>query len=101
MRKAAVLWGSRFFMEKVMFGISGLLGFSQSPQKGARKYVDCLIGKIGENGDVLGAPEGKVLGPITDQKPMNPSLTDQTLQEEFWNMLQLMYEPYGEVSNVI
>ena len=90
----------RFFMEKVMFGISGLLGFSQSPQKGAEKYVTCLIGKVGENGDVLGAPEGKVLGTITDQKPMNPSITDQALQEEFWNMLQLMYAPYAKVSTV-
>lgn len=84
----------RFFMEKIMFGISGLLGFSQSPQKGAMKYVDCLSGKIGKNGEILGAPKGKVLGPITDQKPMNPSITDPSLRDEFWNILAAIY-PYA------
>lgn len=81
----------RFVMEKVMFGISGLLGFSQSPKQGAEKFAASLLGLIGSNGDVLGAPEGKVLGEITDQKPMNPTLTDQTIIDEFWDLLQSIY----------
>lgn len=81
----------RFFMEKVMFGISGLLGFSQGPKKGAEKYLKALSGEYGINGDVLGSPEGKVLGKIVDQKPMNPSLTDQQLIDGFWNMLEEVY----------
>jgi len=78
----------RFVMENIAFGISGLLGFSQSPRAGAAKYIEALTGKVGKNGDVLGAPEGKVLGKITDQLPMNPSLTDEALIEEFWTILQ-------------
>ena len=81
----------RFVMEKVMFGISGLLGFSQSPKQGAKKYVDALVGKIGSNGDVLGAPEGKVLGKISNQKPMNSSLTNESIINEFWSVLQSVY----------
>lgn len=77
----------RFFMEKIMFGIAGILGFSQSPTKGAKKYLDSLLGEIGRNGDVLGAPDGKTLGRITDQKPMNPSITDPELIEGFWTLL--------------
>lgn len=84
----------RFIMEKIMFGISGLLGFSQSPSKGARKYADAIKGKYGKNGEVLGAPEGKVIGKITDQKPMNSSLTDQALIDTFWEVLVEVYEPY-------
>lgn len=80
----------RFFMEKVMFGISGLLGFSQSPEKGAQKYVDALIGSIGQSGDVLGAPEKKVLGVITDQKSMNNAITNQVFIERFWEELNTM-----------
>ena len=81
----------RFFMEKIGFGISGLLGLSQSPHAGAVKYVDSLLGKYGGNGDVLGAPDKKVLGPITDQKPMNTTITDPALIDSFWEILQDLY----------
>ena len=81
----------RFFAEKIVFGITNLLGLSQSPQKGAQKYVDALLGKYGANGDVLGAPEGKVLGKIVDQKPMNTSLTNSLIIESFWRFLQEIY----------
>lgn len=85
----------RFFAEKIMFGITALLGFSQSPRQGAEKYVDALLGKHGVNGDVLGAPEGKVLGKIVDQKPMNPSLTNRLIIESFWAFLQEIY-PFSQ-----
>ncbi|MEM7297437.1 MAG: hypothetical protein AAF391_04125, partial [Bacteroidota bacterium] len=81
----------RFVAEKIMFGITGLLGLSQSPQKGAQKYVDALLGKYGTNGDILGAPEGKVLGKIVDQKPMNASLTNSLVIDAFWGLLQEVY----------
>ncbi len=85
----------RFFAEKIMFSITAMLGLSQSPQRGAEKYVDALLGKYGVNGDVLGAPEGKVLGKIVDQKPMNPSLTNRLIMETFWDLLQEIY-PFPE-----
>ncbi|BDD07182.1 SDR family NAD(P)-dependent oxidoreductase [Aureibacter tunicatorum] len=81
----------RFFMEKVMFGMSAMLGMSQSPKKGAEKYAECLLGEVGKNGDVLGAPEGKVLGKITDQKPMNPSIRDRDLIDGIWRMVNEIY----------
>ena len=81
----------RFFAEKIAFGITGLLGLSQSPQKGAAKYVAALMGDYGSNGDVLGAPEGKALGKIVDQKPMNASLTNQLVIGAMWELLQSIY----------
>lgn len=84
----------RWFMEKIMFGIAGFLGFAQSPMQGAQKYVDCLLGIYGKNGDVLGAPEGKVLGDLVDQKPMNQMFTNTALQDEFWHILNTIYMPY-------
>jgi NAD(P)-dependent dehydrogenase (short-subunit alcohol dehydrogenase family) len=84
----------RFFMETVAFGITGLLGLSQSPKKGAQKYFDSLTGKYGKNGDVLGSPEGKVLGKIVDQLPMNTSLGDKNMVNEFWDILNQVY-PYN------
>ena len=81
----------RFFMEKIVFGYTRIVGKSQTAQQGAQKYVDCLTAKIGRNGDVLGAPEGKVLGEIVDQKPMNPDMTKQDLIEEFWGIVDDTY----------
>lgn len=78
----------RYVMEKIAFPIAGLLGFAQSPMQGAQKYVDSLLGKYGSNGDVLGSPEGKVLGPIVDQKPMNDHFTDSDFQMGFLNLLE-------------
>ncbi|WNJ20299.1 SDR family NAD(P)-dependent oxidoreductase [Pontibacter sp. G13] len=84
----------RFFMEKVAFGIMGLLGLAQSPKAGAQKFVDSLTGKIGRNGDIIGAPEGKALGKLTNQKPMNAALTDPALRETFWQIVQEAYAPF-------
>ncbi len=81
----------RWIMEKLVFGILGLLGLAQSPRSGAKKYFDSLIGKIGKSGEVLGAPEGKALGKISDQLPMNKGLSDHRLIDAFWNFLQGIY----------
>ncbi len=70
----------RWLMEKVAFGMKNVLGLAQSPSKGARKYADALMGKVGQNGSVLGAPEGKALGQITDQKRMKDQITRSDLQ---------------------
>lgn len=79
----------RFVMEKIAFPIAGFFGFAQSPMQGAQKYVDSLLGKYGNNGDVLGSPEGKVLGPIVDQKPMNSHFTDSSFVSGFKRDLEL------------
>ncbi len=85
----------RWFMEKVTFGIAGFLGLAQSPTKGAVKYADALEGKIGSNGDMLGAPEGGALGKITDQKVMNETITSENLQLAFWEIAQQVGGPFG------
>ena len=63
-----------------------LLGKAQTAAQGGRKFADCLQGKIGGNGDLIGAPEGKALGTLQDQKPMNASLTNKALREAVWQM---------------
>ena len=84
----------RFFMERIMFPIAALFGFAQSPIQGAKKYMDSLLGVYGKNGDVLGSPEGKVLGAIVDQKPMNTHFTDRSFQNGFLGVLE---ENFGSV----
>ena len=71
-------------MPNIGFKLFALLGRAQSPRDGARKYADSIEGKIGQNGDVIGAPEGTALGELVDQLPMNSALTNEALKEEFW-----------------
>ncbi len=77
----------RIFMS-LFFEMLSLIGKSQNPKEGARKYADCLEGKIGENGDLLGAPEGKSIGTISDQTPMNQNFSNEYLINEFWTILE-------------
>ena len=74
----------RFIMEKIGFPLMTRLGLAQKPEQAAQKYVDCLKGKYGESGSLIGAPEGKALGKLVDQKPMNPALTNYQLISTFW-----------------
>jgi len=85
----------RLFLEKVGFPLMAALGKAQSPRDGARKYADCLVGKIGRNGDIIGAPEGTALGELTDQRPMNPAFDDATLSAELWRILEEIDGPFG------
>lgn len=78
----------RWFMKQIVFGIFGMLGQSQGPEAGGRKFADCLAGKVGVGGDLIGAPAGKSIGALTDQKPLSPAFTDQSLIDEFWEILQ-------------
>lgn len=79
---------SKRTMMRFLFGVMNLLGKSQSPSKGGKKYADCLEGKVGSNGDLIGAPEGKSLGKLSDQTPMNSAFSDEGLINEFWNILE-------------
>ena len=77
----------RFIFEKIGFPLMNLFGVAQNPKKAAQKFVDCLDGKYGESGDLLGAPEGKALGNIVDQKPMNSGLTNYQFRQAFWEIV--------------
>lgn len=78
----------KFVMEKIGFPLMQLFGLAQSPKKAALKNVDCLNGTYGVSGELLGAPEGKTLGKLVDQKPMNPGLTNRQFREVFWKLAQ-------------
>ncbi len=77
----------KFIFENIGFPLMNLFGIAQSPKKAAQKYVDCLDGKYGKSGDLLGAPEGKTLGKIVDQKPMNSHLTNYHFRQAFWEII--------------
>ncbi len=81
----------KWIMENIGFGLMKVLGKAQNPQKGAEKYIESLEGRIGKNGDIIGAPEGGALGKFTDQKPMNAAITDKSLIDEFWKITHEIY----------
>ena len=78
----------RFVMKNIMFPLLTLIGFAQNKRKAAKKNFDCLDGVYGTTGEILGAPEGKALGRIVDQKPMNAALTNRNLIDGFWDLVQ-------------
>ncbi|MEQ9422885.1 MAG: hypothetical protein RJQ09_00600 [Cyclobacteriaceae bacterium] len=69
------------------FGILDMIGLSQNPEKGGRKNADCLVGKVGKNGELIGAPAKKSIGAYTEQTALNTQLDDVALREELWNIL--------------
>lgn len=81
----------RWFLENIGFKLFALLGRAQNPQDGGRKYADCLEGKIGQNGNVIGAPEGQGLGKLVDQIPMNKAFRNTALRDEFWAIANEVY----------
>ena len=83
----------RWFMKNIGFRIAMFLGMAQSPKDGARKFADCIEGKIGKNGEVIGAPENKTLGELIDQTPMNDAFSNEELRETFWEILEEVYQP--------
>ena len=72
-------------MKHIAFPLFTALGFAQNPVSAARKYVDSLAGRIGHSGDVIGAPEGKALGKLVDQKPMNTAFTNHRLRNGLYD----------------
>lgn len=88
----------RWFMNKVLFGIISFLGKAQSPAQGGQKYADALLGKVGRNGELIGAPEGQAIGAFTEQTPMNPILGDPSFIDGFWDIIQEVFEEEEVVS---
>lgn len=74
--------------EKIGFPLMVAFGKAQTAQQGGRKFADCLQGTIGDNGDLIGAPEGTALGALQDQKPMNPGFTNVELRRELWRVIE-------------
>ena len=81
----------RFLMKHIGFPIMRLLGIAQGPKKAAEKYVQALNSELGKSGELIGAPEGKALGKLVDQKPMNSSLTNHLLIDGLWKFLAETY----------
>ncbi|MEM6930297.1 MAG: SDR family oxidoreductase [Myxococcota bacterium] len=77
-----------FIVQRIAFPLFVALGRAQWPATAAAKCVDCLAGRVGRHGDLLGAPEGAALGPLTDQKPMNPHFTDPRMQRAVWDLCE-------------
>jgi len=88
----------RWFLEHIGFPIAELLGLAQSPRAGGRKYADALVGRIGHNGDIIGAPQGKALGKLTDQRPMNDDFGDAALEDALWAVLEDLDGPFGQTT---
>lgn len=85
----------QWMFENIGFPLMVWLGKAQTASQGARKFVDCLEGAVGRNGDLIGAPEGTALGELVDQKPMNPGLTDPALRDSLWGLLEQVTGPFG------
>ena len=75
----------KLIMKNIAFPVFTFLGFAQKPKNAARKYVDSLAGRIGKTGDIIGAPEGKTLGKLVDQKPMNTAFTNYRLRSDLFD----------------
>lgn len=78
----------QFVFENFGFPVMVLLGRAQTAARGGRKNADCLQGKLGVGGDIIGAPEGTALGNLVDQRPMNPGLTNPALRAELWRLFE-------------
>lgn len=75
-----------WFAQNVVFKLMAKMGMAQSPKEAGEKLAQCLLGHVGHNGDILGAPEGKTIGALTDQKPMNSAFTNKALQARVWTI---------------
>jgi len=85
-------WKEALF-QRVAFPLMVALGRAQWPAAAAAKCVDALSGRVGQHGDVLGAPEGKTLGPITDQVPMQPAFGDPAFRTSVWRLCEAAVGP--------
>ena len=88
----------RFLLERIGFPFMELIGIAQGPKAAAQKYYDALNGSYGENGDLIGAPEGKAVGKLVDQKPMNLALTNHALRDALFDFVKSNISPDPNVS---
>ena len=65
-----------WLMQNVVFSLLSLLGKVQSPAKGGKKNAACLMGEIGESGQLIASPQNKTLGRLVDQTPFNPEFSN-------------------------
>ncbi|PHR26193.1 MAG: hypothetical protein COA38_15470 [Fluviicola sp.] len=77
----------KFVMKHIIFNLLKVMGKAQSAQQAAKKNVSALAGRVAQSGDIIGAPEGKSLGKLVDQKPMNPLFTNHYLRDELWKIV--------------
>ena len=85
--------GGQFLFQRIGFPIMVALGKAQWPAQAAAKVLDALAGRVGGNGDLIGAPEGTALGPLTDQKPMQTLFTDERFQDAMWRTAEAAVGP--------
>ena len=85
----------RWFMKNIGMNAMRLAGIARSPESGGRKFADCIEGKIGGNGELIGAPAGKSTGELVSQEGMNSAFTDTSLQDELWEILTEVVGPFG------
>lgn len=78
-----------FLFQRVAFPLLVTLGKAQWPTSAAAKCVDCLAGRVGSHGELIGAPEGTALGPLTEQTAMHPLFTDERFQRALWRHCEL------------
>lgn len=87
---------AEFLFKNVGFPILVALGKAQTTSNAAKKCVDVISGRVGQSGDILGAPGGKGLGNLVDQKPLNAAFTNDEFQSAFWD---LIVQTVGDVKN--
>lgn len=78
----------QWLFENIGFPLMVLFRQAQTAEQGGRKFADCLQRRIGQPGALIGAPEGKSLGELQDQTPMNAGFSDVALQDAFWNLAE-------------
>jgi len=83
-----------FIFQRIAFPIMVAIGKAQWPKAAAAKCIDCLAGRVGVHGDLLGAPQGKPIGPLTDQKPMQHLFTDKNFQRALWTACEQAAGPF-------
>lgn len=87
--------------QRVAFPLLVMLGKAQWPAAAAAKCVDCLAGRVGDHGELIGAPEGTALGPLTEQTAMHPLFTDERFQQALWRHCELAGGPFAIVDRHI
>lgn len=91
----------RFLMKYIGFPLMQAIGLAQGPEAAAAKYLIALNGEISESGAIIGAPEGKALGKLVDQRPMNPALGNHQLIDGLWTFINEVYQPEAKENQFV